>query len=432
MVRTSDLKRQIALDLDEARRRTHELLLPVDDERLMTQHDPLLSPLAWDYGHVGIFEELWLVQRLSGAAPMDGAMVHTYNAIENPRHTRRRLELMDRERTLVYLAEVRQRVLALLEEVDLEGTDPLLHGGFVYDLLVQHEQQHDETILQALQLLPGGYRTRLPAPPAGRAAEHDMVAVPAGRYPIGSDGHEPYDNEHPRHEVELDGFRIDRFPVTCGEYLRFMDDGGYARQELWSADGWEWILTFASEAPEYWVRGEDGWQVGRFGVTTPVEPDRPVMHVCWFEAEAFANWAGKRLPTEQEWEVAAAWDPATCRARRHPWGDEPATTRLANLDQWLYGPAPAGAFPDGASPLGCEQMLGDVWEWTASCFLPYPGFRAFPYSEYSEPFFGGPFRVLRGGSWATRPRVARCTFRNWDSPLKRQIFSGFRCAVDAR
>jgi iron(II)-dependent oxidoreductase len=258
-----------------------------------------------------------------------------------------------------------------------------------------------------------------------------MVEVPAGRYAIGSDDHEPYDNEHPQHEVELDAFRIDRFPATNGDFLRFIEDGGYTRQELWGADGWEWILTFGTEAPEYWVRGADGWTVNRFGVTVPVDPDLPVCHVSWFEAEAFATWAGKRLPTEQEWEVAAGWDEAEARVRRHPWGDSPPTTSLANLDQWLFGPAPVGAYPDGASPFGCEQMLGDVWEWTSSGFHPYPGFQAFPYGEYSEPFFGGPFKVLRGGSWATRPRVARCTFRNWDSPLKRQIFAGVRCAADA-
>ncbi|HXM54656.1 MAG TPA: SUMF1/EgtB/PvdO family nonheme iron enzyme, partial [Candidatus Dormibacteraeota bacterium] len=371
----SDLKRQIAHDLADARRRTHELLRPVDDERLMAQHDPLLSPLAWDYGHIGVFEELWLVQRLSGAAPSDEELLHTYNAIDNPRHTRRRLELMDRERTLVYLAEVRQRALSLLEEADLESADPLLHDGFVYDMIVQHEHQHDETILQTLQLLPGGYLTRLPTGPAGGRGGPEMVVVPAGRYPVGSDAHQPYDNEHPAHEVELAGFAIDRFPVSNRDYLRFIEDGGYAREELWSPQGWEWILTFATEAPEYWSRSEDGgWQVNRFGQTVRVEPDRPVMHVCWFEADAYARWAGKRLPTEQEWEVAATWDPATSRARRHPWGDREATTKLANLDQWLFGPAPVGAYPEGASPLGCEQMLGDVWEWTASDFVAYPGF----------------------------------------------------------
>ena len=431
MVRSTDLKQRIALDLEEARRRTHELLAPVDDELLATQHDPLLSPLLWDYGHVGVFEELWLVHRVAGTSCSDEELMRTYNAVDNPRPARRRLRLMDRERTLAYLAGVRRRALALMEEVDLGAADPLLHDGFVYDLIVQHEHQHDETILQTLQLLPGGYLARLPAPPAGRVLEQDMVTVPAGRYPVGSDRHEPYDNEHPAHEVQLKGFRIDRFPVTNRQYLAFMDDGGYARQELWSPDGWEWILTFGSEAPEYWARGDGGWQAGRFGVTVPVEPDLPVMHVCYFEAEAYARWAGKRLPSEFEWEVAAAWDPAAGRSSRHPWGDAPATTQLANLDQWVFGPAPAGAYPSGASPLGCEQMVGDVWEWTSSDFLPYPGFRAFPYPEYSEPFFGGPFKVLRGGSWATRPRVARSTFRNWDSPIKRQIFAGFRCAADA-
>jgi gamma-glutamyl hercynylcysteine S-oxide synthase len=426
-----DLKRRIALDLDDARRRTHELLLPVDDERLMTQHDPLLSPLVWDYGHIGVFEELWLVQRLSGAS-MDEELLHTYNAIENPRHTRQSLELMDRERTAAYLADVRRRAVALLEEMDLDGADPLLRDGFVYDMIVQHEHQHDETMLQTLQLMPGGYLTRLPAPPGPQSrAASDMVTVPAGRYRIGTGGHEPYDNEHPCHEVELAEFRVDCLPVTNGDYLRFIEDGGYSRQDLWSKEGWEWLLTFGTEAPEYWSRGDSGWQLSRFGVTVPVEPDRPVMHVCWFEADAFARWAGKRLPTEEEWEIAAGWDPAEARGRRHPWGDRPATAGLANLDQRLFGPAPAGAYPEGASPFGCEQMLGDVWEWTASDFVAYPGFRAFPYQEYSEAFFGGPFKVLRGGSWATRPRVARCTFRNWDSPIKRQIFAGFRCAVDA-
>ena len=427
-----DIKQQIAADLAEARARTHELLGPVDDERLGTQHDPLLSPLLWDYGHIGVFEELWLVSTISGSQTVDEDLLHLYNAIENPRPTRRSLPLMDRERTTAYLAGVRRRALELLEEVDLGSGEALLRGGFVYDMIVQHEHQHDETILQTLQLMPGGYRTELPAAPAGRDSVRDMVTVPGGRYTIGSDAHAPYDNEHPRHETELTSFRIDRFPVSNGDYLAFMDDGGYRRQELWSRDGWEWIQTFGAEAPEYWSRRDGGWEVARFGVAGPVDERRPVMHVCWFEADAYARWAGGRLPTEFEWEVAASWDPASGAALRLPWGEGTATPALANLDQRLFDGAPVGSYPDGASPLGCEQMLGDVWEWTSSDFLAYPGFRAFPYSEYSEVFFGGPFKVLRGGSWATRPRVARPTFRNWDSPIKRQIFAGFRCAADVR
>ena len=425
-----DLKQRITADLDEARQRTHELLAPVEDERLTTQYDMLMSPQVWDYAHIGVFEELWLVQRLSGTPPIDAELLHTYNAIETPRVVRGRRQLLDRASAAAYLVEVRRRTLVLLDEIEFEGDDPLLRDGFVYDLILQHEHQHDETILQTLQLTPGLYRERLPALPDGRMVESDMVDVPAGPYTIGSDSHEPYDNEHPSHQAELAAFRIDRFPVSNGEYIRFIADGGYEREELWSTDGWEWKSIFGIEAPEYWTHSDGRWSTRRFGHVLPVDPRLPVSQVSWFEAEAYARWAGKRLPTELEWEVAAAWDPAAARCRRYPWGDDPPTRELANLDQRLLSPAPVGAYPGGASALGCEQMLGDVWEWTSSDFLPYPGFEAFPYSEYSVPFFGSEFKVLRGGSWATRPRVARNTFRNWDSRLKRQIFAGFRCAAD--
>lgn len=423
-----DSKELIARDLAEARTRTEQLLAPLDDERLTTQYDQLMSPPVWDYTHIGVFEELWLVQALSNTGPMDEELVHTYNALDTPRVVRGRAKLLDRAQTTAYLARVRERTLALLEEVDLASQDPLLRDGFVYDLILQHEDQHEETMLQTIQLTPGEYLDRLPQPPPGRPVGREMVSIPSGRYPIGSNAHEPYDNEHPQHRVELEAFEVDRFPVSNGDYLRFIEDGGYNRQELWSGDGWDWLQTFGVQAPEYWRRQDGVWLTQRFGREQPVDPSLPVCHVCFFEAEAYARWAGKRLPSEFEWEVAAGWDPAARRARRHPWGDGPGRLELANLDQKLFGTAAVGAYPAGASPLGCEQMLGDVWEWTASAFLPYPGFKAFPYSEYSEPFFGGPFRVLRGGSWATRPRAARNTFRNWDSPIKRQIFAGFRCA----
>jgi iron(II)-dependent oxidoreductase len=428
-----DRKQQIAADLDEARGRTHALLAPLDDERLTTQYDQLMSPPVWDYAHIGVFEELWLVQRLSGSPPMDADLMVTYDAIETPRVVRGRRELLDRPRAAEYVGRVRQRTLALLEEVDLDGDDPLLRDGFVYDLVLQHEHQHDETILQTIQLTPGRYLDALPALPEGPpdlATSSDMVMVPAGRYPIGSDGHEPYDNEHPAHEVELSAFEIDRFPVTNGAFLEFIADGGYEREELWTRDGWEWRFIFGIQAPEYWSWQRPCWLTRACGHVQPVDPRLPVSHVSYFEAEAFAKWAGKRLPTEAEWEVAAAWDPVAGASRRYPWGDGAPAPEVANLDQRLLRPAPVGAYPAGASALGCEQMLGDVWEWTSSDFRAYPGFTAFPYREYSEPFFGGDFKVLRGGSWATRPRTARNTFRNWDSRLKRQIFAGLRCARD--
>jgi iron(II)-dependent oxidoreductase len=426
-----DPKQRIALDLAEARERTHELLAPLDQERLTTQYDQLMSPPVWDYTHIGVFEELWLVQTLSGAAPLDADLQHIYNAIETPRVVRGRLKLLDPARSSAYLREVRERTLSLLEEVNLDEDDPLLREGFVYDLIIQHEHQHNETILQTIQLTPGRYRDGLPSLPEGRGAAEAMVQVPAGRYWIGSDRHEPYDNEHPRHQVELAAFEIDRFPVSNGNYLEFMADGGYRREDLWSKPGWEWCFTFGVEAPEYWIRRDGQWMTTRFGHMLPVDPRLPVAHVGYFEAEAYARWAGKRLPTEFEWEAAASWDGGAGCARRYPWGDDPPTPERANLDQQLLTAAPLGAYPEGASAFGCEQMLGDVWEWTSSDFRPYPGFAAFPYSEYSEPFFGEGFKVLRGGSWATRPRATRNTFRNWDSRLKRQIFAGIRCARDA-
>lgn len=424
------LKDQLASGLEDARRRTEQLLRPLDDERLTTQYDALMSPPVWDYAHIGVFEELWLVQRLSGAAPLGEDLMHTYNPLETPRVARGRARLMDRRQTAAYRDEVRSRALALLQEVDLGTSDPLLSDGFVYDLVIQHEHQHEETILQAVQLMPGRYLERLPSLPRGGEVSDAMVHVPAGVYSIGSDAREPYDNEHPRHSVRLEAFDIDRFPVTNGRYLEFIEAGGYANPAWWSDDGWDWRRTFDVEAPEYWDRAGGGWRTRRGGVPVEVDVRLPVCHVSWFEAEAFCAFAGKRLPSEAEWEVAAAWDPALRRSRRYPWGDDPPTPRLANLDQRLFGPAPAGSLARGASAFGCEQMLGDVWEWTGSDLSPYPGFRPYPYPEYSVPFFQGGFKVLRGGSWATRPRVARNTFRNWDSRLKRQIFAGFRCARD--
>ena len=424
-----DVKQGIAERLSEARRRTEALLAPLDDAALMAQHDPLQSPLVWDYGHIAVFEELWLVHRLSGVEPADQELMRRYDAFENPRRVRGTLPLMARAEVAAYRDGVDGRALELLAEADLDGDEPLLRDGFVHEMIIEHEHQHTETILQTLQLVAGGYRPPLPAPPPARPVSLDTVAVPAGRYPAGTHGHHPYDNERGVHEIELAGFRIDRFPVSCGQYLAFIDDGGYRRPELWGEPGREWLAGSGAIAPKHWRREDGGWVTDRFGHTVAVGENLPVMHVCWHEADAYTRWAGRRLPTELEWGVAARWDPVTGTMRRYPWGDDPPTAEHANLDQRLFGCAPLGAYPRGASALGCEQMVGDVWEWTSSDFLAYPGFEAFPYPEYSAVFFGGDYKVLRGASWAARPSVGRAAFRNWDHPIRRQIFAGFRCAV---
>ena len=239
-----------------------------------------------------------------------------------------------------------------------------------------------------------------------------------------------YDNERPRHRAELPAFRIGRTPVTNATWLTFSEGGGYERREWWSDEGWSWKEDYDITHPGGWARGPAGWRQWRIDGWAPLHPDEPVVHVSWFEADAFARAHGARLPTEAEWEKAATWDQATGRARRYPWGDEPPCPRRANLGQTGFGPHPAGAHPAGASPCGALGMLGDVWEWTASDFRGYDGFAAHPYREYSEVFFGPDYKVLRGGSWASREHVTTATMRNWDLPVRRQIFSGVRLAWD--
>ncbi len=423
--------------LADARERTLLLLGTVDEEDLRRQHDPLMGPILWDLGHIAGFEELWLLHHTRERVSF-GEMPGLFNPFEHPRRTRGALDLPSLADTLAHLVDVRRRVLELLPHLDPSSPDPLLRDGYVVRMVAQHEHQHGETILQTLQLKQGApysppARREHPAPPTvvERGMERGMVRVPGGRYTVGTDDRSAaYDNERPRHEVELPAYRIDRTPVTNGDYARFMEEGGYRERAHWTDDGWAWREEEGAEAPRDWRRVGGEWHARTMDREGPVPPDHPVCHVSCHEAEAYARWAGRRLPTEEEWEVAATWDPTSGRALRFPWGDDDATPELANLDQLAFGTAPVGSHRRNVSPLGCHGMIGDVWEWTASVFRPYPGYATFPYPEYSEVFFGDEYRVLRGGSWATRPLVARATFRNWDYPIRRQIFSGFRCARD--
>jgi gamma-glutamyl hercynylcysteine S-oxide synthase len=407
--------------LAEARRRTLALVESVSDEDLDRVHDPLMSPLVWDLGHIAAFEDLWLAQRTGGLPPLRPDLAVVYDAAETPRADRGDLPYLRRAEALEFMAATRARSLDVLERVARVGP--------VWEMVVQHEHQHNETMLQTLQLAdPGVYSPeRRPLPAAG-AVSAGMVRIDAGPFPLGEpDAEFAYDNERPQHTVEVAAFEIDRAPVTNGAYLEFVKDGGYRRRDLWTAEGWAWRETNSVERPLYWTA--DG-RVRSFDRIQPLDPGLPVMHVSWYEADAFARWRGARLPTEEEWEKAASWDDGAGEKHRFPWGDGPPDESLANLDQLGFGPAPAGAYEEGASPYGVLGMAGDCWEWTASDFGGYPGFRAWPYREYSEVFFGGRYKVLRGGSWATRPTVARTTFRNWDHPQRRQLFAGFRCAVD--
>jgi iron(II)-dependent oxidoreductase len=393
------LKEGIADRLADAREMTLRLIEPLTEEQLNRVYSPILSPLIWDLGHIANFEELWLVREIGGRDPLYGELGELYDAIEQPRKIRGELPILKGDEVRPYLAGVRERTLEVLDEIDLSAgnDDRLLRDGFVYEMILAHEHQHNETMLQLLQLVEDYEPVKVVAPDQSISDGPEMVEVAGGSHDIGAgETGFAYDNERPRHAVEITPFEIDRAPVTNGDWISFIEDTG-------------------AEPPMYWeADGEGGWIRTAMGRSEPVDPALPVIHVSWHEADAYARWTGKRLPTEPEWEAAA-----TGTDRDH-----------ANLDLLSFGCAPAGAYGDAASDCGTVQMLGEVWEWTSSDFTAYPGFEAFPYPEYSEVFFGDTYKVLRGGAWSTRRSVIRNSFRNWDLPERRQIFAGLRCARD--
>jgi iron(II)-dependent oxidoreductase len=393
------LKEGIADRLADAREMTLLLIEPLSEEQLNRVYSPILSPLIWDLGHIANFEELWLVRQIGGRDPLHGELGDLYDAIEQPRKIRGELPILKGDEVRPYMEGVRERTLEVLDEIDLSAgnDDRLLRDGFVYEMILAHEHQHNETMLQLLQLVDDYEPAKVVTPDQSVSDGPEMVEAAGGSFEIGAvETGFAYDNERPRHVVEIAPFEIDRAPVTNGDWISFIEDTGAERPMYWEADG------------------EGGWIRTAMGRSEPVDPSLPVIHVSWHDADAFAKWAGKRLPTEPEWEAAA-----TGADRDH-----------ANLDLLSFGCAPAGAYGDAASDCGAVQMLGDVWEWTSSDFTAYPGFEAFPYPEYSEVFFGDTHKVLRGGAWTTRRSVIRNSFRNWDLPERRQIFAGLRCARD--
>lgn len=426
----SSCREGLADDLARARQRTLRLV-DFDDAELCRQYDPLMSPLVWDLAHIGQQEELWLLRGGDARRPgmLPPAVEGLYDAFEHSRASRVDLPLLSPGRARSYCQTVRSAVLDALDALPDDSAGA--QAAFVYAMVASHENQHDETMLQALNLRSGA--PLLPAtsvlPSGGPGLAGTSVLVPAGPFVLGVDAaSEPYslDNERPAHVVELPAFRIGRVPVTNGEWRQFVDDGGYHESRWWSDRGWEYRLRAGLTAPQFWAA--DGRTRTRFGHVEDIPADEPVQHVTYFEAEAYAAWAGARLPTELEWEKACAWDPAAEARRRYPWGSQPPSPALANLGGTALRPAPVGAFPAGASAYGAEQMLGDVWEWTASPLRPWPGFVPMIYERYSQPFFDGDYRVLRGGSWAVESAILRPSFRNWDHPYRRQIFSGLRLA----
>ena len=409
------LKERLAAELIAARERSH-LLTSLEDADLVSQVSPLMSPLVWDLAHVGNYEELWLLREAAGIEPMRPEIDKLYDAFEHPRADRPSLPLLPPAEARTYIRTVRDKVLDTLDGLNQEN-------AFLYEMVIQHEHQHDETMLATHQLRKVISHLSEQDLATGVTPWEAETYIPGGPFVMGTSDHPAaYDNERPAHVVDVPAYFIDTVPVSNGDYLAFIEAGGYDEERWWHPKGWEWRQTKQIGAPAFWFK-EGVWLRRRFGTVEPVPFDEAVQHVCWYEADAYARWAGKRLPTEAEWEKAARGDDK----RTYPWGDTYDPERV-NLGQRRLRPSPVGSFPEGASPYGVRQLLGDVWEWTSTDFHGYPGFRVYPYKEYSEVFFGPDYKVLRGGSWATDPSACRTTFRNWDYPIRRQIFAGFRCA----
>jgi iron(II)-dependent oxidoreductase len=360
---------QTLAELQEARRGTLALVEPLGEQDLERVHSPIMSPLVWDLGHIAAYEDLWLAHRHGGMPLLRPELADLYDAFETPRAVRGEIDALGPAEARAYLQEVRARTVEVIAH---QGVG----DGFISEMVLRHELQHSETMRQTMAiagLLSDEDQAAIGCP-LSEPQSGEWVEVAAGSFQMGA-GPEAfaYDNERPRHVVDTEGFRIARNPVSCDSWMRFSDGGGYERREWWSAEGWAW-------------RQEH--QIGPDPALKELEPKAPACHISWFEADAFARAHGARLPSEAEWEKAAT-----------------ATD------------APAG--------------IGRVWEWTQTPFHGYPGFVAYPYREYSEVFFGDDYRVLRGGSWATSPRVASLSFRNWDLPQRRQIFAGLRLVSDA-
>ncbi|HEV3204243.1 MAG TPA: selenoneine synthase SenA [Gemmataceae bacterium] len=417
----------------DARRRTLELIADLSEEQMLGPRLDIINPLLWEIGHVAWFQEKWVLRHAGKQPPIRTDADNLYDSAGVPHDVRWNLPLSSRAETLRYMQAVEDRVLERLQMPTLSQED-------IYFVLLSvfHEDMHGEAFTYLRQTL--GY----PAPSiSGRFAKSAPggplpgdVFIPGSVFLLGASPQEPFvfDNEKWEHPVETQPFAIARAPVTQAEFVAFVEDGGYQIREWWSNKGWTWREQTGAHGPVYWKKDQGKWWRRDFDRWVGLEPHLPLIHVCWYEADAYCKWANRRLPTEVEWELAAAAEPQSKgiapRKRRFPWGDSPPNSYQANLDGRALGCVDVGCFPEGESKFGCRQMIGNVWEWTASDFLPYPGFVIDPYQEYSAPWFKN-HKVLRGGCWVSRGRLLRNTWRNFYKPERRDVWAGFRtCALE--
>jgi iron(II)-dependent oxidoreductase len=431
---------EIAREMERTRARTLALFRLAREEDLHESPGFGFRPIIWHLAHIGVFEAYWLLQKLKNEDAPDERYQRIFDPINTPREESKNLPT--RREMEDYLARVRERTLRHLEETQFNEADPLQRDAYIFRLVLEHEQQHQETLAYLFHLLDPAKKTypaeaetldrRVVSATALVPPQGEMVNVSAGSFVMGaSEDSFAYDNELPAHTVSLPAFKIDKLLTTNEEYAHFINEGGYVRREWWSDEGWSWREREGWNSPLYWTQQNGEWRVQRMFDEGLIERQHAVTGVSWYEAEAYARFQHKRLPTEAEWEKAAAWDAASEKKRRFSWGDEEPSPALCNFNYHFWGTTPVGSFPAGASNSGCLDMTGNVWEWTSSPFLGYPDFKAFPYPEYSETWFDKDHRVLKGGSWATQASTLRISFRNFFRRHFRIAFAGIRCAAES-
>jgi len=428
--------------LQEARTRTLDLVSDLDEQQLMGPRLQIVNPLRWEIGHVAFFQEFWCLRHFRGERPILASGDKLYDSARVAHDTRWDLPLPSFEQTLSYMEVVLNRVIELNQattDVEIDGYGQ----NYFLQLALFHEQMHAEAITYTRQT--HGYRApaftaHISLPP------HEIVKaepingdafVPGGSFVLGRSDltRFAFDNELWGHLVDVRPFWISKTAVSESEFASFVDDGAYRRPELWSEAGWRWREGAGADHPVYWRREPDSsWLRRAFDRWSELESRRAMIHVNCYEAEAYCRWAGRRLPTEAEWEMAASCEPAsgggiTARKRTYPWGEETPTRERASLDWRSMGCISVDELPLGDSAFGCRQMIGNCWEWTSTTFHPFPGFKPGPYKEYSEPWFGD-HNVLRGGCWVTRSPMIGNTYRNYYTPDRRDVWAGFRtCAL---
>jgi ergothioneine biosynthesis protein EgtB len=447
--------RQTALtDLYKSvRKRTMEIVEPLEIEDYVIQTAEFMSPPRWHIGHTSWFFETVLQAHKPGYRVYSEDFLFYFNSyyegfgarIERPkRGTKSRPTV---KATVVYRNHIDEQMLAFLDAIDvLPNADTVLS---LVRLGLEHEMQHQELLVYDIKhLLCDQFDVARQPKPHSVVRVEGMAEIHGGLMWLGHRGSHDrgslyqsgdrsphsrefaFDNEKPEHQVFISDFAIDKAPVTNGDFLEFVLDRGYQNFRWWFSEGWETVNREHWHAPLYWEIHDGEWFIRDFGGLQPVSAraDEPVCHVSFYEASAFASWLGKRLPTEAEWEKAACYD-AHGSKQSFPWGDNSPTITQSNLfENRLWSVAPIGAFPDGANTYGCHQMIGDVWEWTTSDYIPYPGFKS-EFDEYNDKWFVNQ-KVLRGGSFATPQLHIRSTYRNFFHAHERWMTSGFRCAKD--